>query len=85
MGKHKKAVALLEKVVAIRATTLEETHPNRLTSQHKLASAYKANGQVTEAIKLLEQVIEAKRLIFHKGHPSCVESEAAPSYFLQLI
>jgi len=63
MGKHKKAVALLEQVLAIQATALAETHPHRLASQHALAVVYEANGQATEAVKLLEQVVETKRLI----------------------
>jgi hypothetical protein len=33
------AVKLLEQVVAIRTTTLAETHPSRLASQHALAYA----------------------------------------------
>ena len=82
MGKHKKAVRLFEQVVAIRATTLAETHPSRLAAQHNLAVAHQANGQITEAVKLLEQIVEIKRLIFYKGHPSRVVSEDVLSYFL---
>jgi len=46
LGENKKAVAVLEQVVKIKETTLAEDHPKRLTSQHTLASAYKANRQV---------------------------------------
>ena len=35
--KNKKAVALLEQVVAIKGTTLAETHPSRVASQRALA------------------------------------------------
>ncbi len=56
MGKHTKAVKLFKQVVAIQATTLAETHPDRLASQHNLAGAYQANGQVTEAVELLERL-----------------------------
>ncbi|KAI4166424.1 MAG: hypothetical protein LQ343_008060, partial [Gyalolechia ehrenbergii] len=50
----KKAVTLLKQVVQIRERTLAEEHPDRLASQHKLAIAYQANGQVKEAVTLLE-------------------------------
>lgn len=77
MGKHKKAVALLEQVIAIHKTTLAETHPDRLSSQHKLASAYRANGQITEAIKLLEQVVKIKGRMLAETHPSRLASQHA--------
>ncbi len=32
---------------------LAEDHPDQLASQHELARAYKANGQVKEAVALL--------------------------------
>ena len=46
MGHNKYALRLLEHVVKIRETTLSEDHPSRLASQHELAGAYKANGQI---------------------------------------
>ncbi|KAM0346534.1 hypothetical protein ACHAP4_011692, partial [Fusarium culmorum] len=53
-GKARQAVGILGHVVAIEETTLAENHPDRLASQHALAGAYQANGQVAEAVKLLE-------------------------------
>jgi hypothetical protein len=47
-------------VVEIRGTTLAPDHPSRLASQHALAGAYQANGQVQEAAVLLEQVVNIK-------------------------
>jgi hypothetical protein len=44
MGKNKEAVKLLEQVVKIRATTLAETHPDRLASQHNLAYVLRQTG-----------------------------------------
>lgn len=41
--------------VKMREQTLAEDHPSRLTSEHVLASTYQANGQVKEAVSLLEQ------------------------------
>jgi tetratricopeptide (TPR) repeat protein len=85
LGMNKEAVALLEQVVKIRETTLAETHPDRLASQHALAMAYEADGQVVEAVALLEQVVKIKRLKLPTSHPSRVVSENALSYFLQLL
>ncbi|XP_014550454.1 hypothetical protein COCVIDRAFT_115442, partial [Bipolaris victoriae FI3] len=48
LGHAKQAVGLLEHVVKVRETTLAEAHPDRLTSQHALAGAYRANGQTKE-------------------------------------
>ena len=50
-------MALLEHVVKVEETTLAEKHPDRLASQHALARAYQANGQVKEAVALLEHVV----------------------------
>ncbi|ERF70367.1 hypothetical protein EPUS_05186 [Endocarpon pusillum Z07020] len=51
--KSKAAVTVLEQVVTIREQTLAENHPDQLESQHALAIAYKDNGQVEKAMKLL--------------------------------
>ncbi|KAL9631987.1 MAG: hypothetical protein Q9204_003984 [Flavoplaca sp. TL-2023a] len=59
-GKAKEAVALQEQVVLIREQTLAENHPDRLASQHELAVAYSANGQIERALSLLEQVVQIK-------------------------
>jgi len=75
MGKHKKAVALLEQVLAIQATALAETHPDRLASQHVLAMSYRANGQVTEAVKLLEQVVAIRAMTLAETHPHRLVSQ----------
>jgi hypothetical protein len=45
-GQVKKAVKLLEHVVAVQEKTLAEDHPARLASQHELAGAYQADGQM---------------------------------------
>jgi hypothetical protein len=51
-----KAVKLLEHVVAVRERVQAEGHPDRLNSQHGLARAYHADGQVGKAVELLELV-----------------------------
>ncbi|OCL01599.1 TPR-like protein [Glonium stellatum] len=66
----KQAVKLLEHVVKTRETTLPETHPNRLASQHNLASAYQDNGRITEAIELLEHVVKIRETTLPETHPN---------------
>ncbi|TVY51960.1 hypothetical protein LSUE1_G010381, partial [Lachnellula suecica] len=83
MGKSQMAVNLFEQVVEIEATTLAETHPHRLASQHNLASAYQANGQVTQAIELLEQVVEIQATTLAETHPARLASQHALAFLLQ--
>jgi len=40
---------------------LAEDHPDRLVSQHALAMAYQANGQVTDAVRLLEGLVRIEQ------------------------
>jgi len=49
-----------EQVVKIQEQTLAKDDPSRLASQHVLAMSYRANGQVSEAVSLQEQVIKIK-------------------------
>jgi hypothetical protein len=53
----KERLKALQQVVAIQEKTLAEDHPDRLASQHALAGAYESNGQVKEAVQMLEQVV----------------------------
>jgi Tfp pilus assembly protein PilF len=69
-GRAQEAVTLLKQVVKIRDTTLGETHPVRLASQHALATAIVSSatargqlGQVNEAVTLLEQVVKIKETL----------------------
>ncbi|KAH6694361.1 P-loop containing nucleoside triphosphate hydrolase protein [Leptodontidium sp. MPI-SDFR-AT-0119] len=75
LGKNKEAVALLEQVVKICETTQPETHPDRLTSQHELAIAYQANGQVVKAVALLEQVVKIRETTQPETHPNRLNSQ----------
>ncbi len=63
-------------VVAIKGT-LAEDHPDRLASQHALAIAYKANGQVKEAVGLLKQVVAIREGMLAKDHPDRLASQHA--------
>ncbi|KAJ5021108.1 hypothetical protein J3E73DRAFT_435012 [Bipolaris maydis] len=62
---------LLEHVVRIEAEVLAEDHDDRLASQHELARAYKADGQVRKAIRLLEHVVRIRT----EDHPSRLASQ----------
>ncbi|KAK4119383.1 purine and uridine phosphorylase [Parathielavia appendiculata] len=58
-------------------------HPSRLASQHELAGAYRANGQVKEAVALLEQVVAIKAKTLAEDHPSRLASQQWLEYILE--
>ncbi|KAH7463994.1 hypothetical protein FOMA001_g17758 [Fusarium oxysporum f. sp. matthiolae] len=74
-GRVTEAVKLLEHVVTIKETTLAKKHPDRLASQHALATAYRANGQIKEAVELLEHVVAIKETTLAKKHPDRLASQ----------
>ncbi|TVY32372.1 Kinesin light chain [Lachnellula occidentalis] len=76
LGKVREAMALAEQMV-MSCVTLADNHPDRLFCQHQLASAYIENGQVKEAIALLEQVIRIQETTLAEDHPSRLASQLA--------
>lgn len=56
-GRIGEAAVWLSECFLWRQGHFSEEHPFRLASQHALAIAYKADGQVKEAVELLEQVV----------------------------
>jgi tetratricopeptide (TPR) repeat protein len=76
-GRVKEAVELLEHVVRVEGTTLLESHPDRLASQHALAIAYEADGQIAEAVKLLEHVVAVQETTLTESHPDRLASQHA--------
>ena len=56
-GRIGEAAVWLSECFLWRQGHFSEEHPSRLASQHALAIAYKADGQVKEAVELLEQVV----------------------------
>ncbi|OTB19701.1 hypothetical protein K445DRAFT_52537 [Daldinia sp. EC12] len=68
-------VQLLEQIVQIQRSTLDETHPVRLTSQHNLAEAYLENGQIQEAINLFEYVVQINKERLQETHPDRLTSQ----------
>ena len=73
-GDIKKAVQTLDYVAKIRKEKLAEDHPDLLDSQHALAIAYQANGQIGKAIELLEHVVKVKEKLA-ADHPSRLASQ----------
>jgi hypothetical protein len=71
----KEAVLWLQESCEWRDRNLAQDDADRLLSQHELAGAYQANGQIKEAIKLLEHVVIIKRKIMVEDHPSRLVSE----------
>ncbi|KAM0145413.1 hypothetical protein ACHAPG_011617, partial [Botrytis cinerea] len=47
----------------------------RLTSQHELARTYQANGQIKEAVALLEQVVKIEEITLAEDHPDRLASQ----------
>jgi tetratricopeptide (TPR) repeat protein len=74
-GRIRDAVRWLEKSRDLRER-LAEDHPSRLASQHELAIAYQANGQVKEAVRLLEQVVAIQEQVLAEDHPSRLVSQS---------
>src|SRR5438270_447986 len=56
-GRMKEAVFWLRESCEWRDRNLAQDNADRLLSQHVLAGAYQANGQVKEAVQLLEHVV----------------------------
>ncbi|KAF8861565.1 hypothetical protein BDZ45DRAFT_586608, partial [Acephala macrosclerotiorum] len=50
-------------------------HEAILLSQHELASAYEANGQILEAIKLLEHVVKIEETTLAETHSNRLASQ----------
>jgi len=68
-----KATELLNHIIEVE--DLEETHPDRLASQHALATVYRANGQAEDAIKLLEHVVNIRETSLTETHPDQLASK----------
>jgi hypothetical protein len=68
-------IKLLQHVVAVQTRVLTKEHPDRLASQHKLALAYQADGQVKKAVKLLEHVVAVNTKVLTEEHPNQLTSQ----------
>ncbi|KAL2044651.1 hypothetical protein N7G274_002425 [Stereocaulon virgatum] len=75
-GKFQEVVDIFKEVAEGRSRMMAEDHPSRLASQHALAGAYEANGQVDEAVTLLEHVVKVQEKLA-EDHPSRLASQHA--------
>ncbi|KAI4940761.1 hypothetical protein J4E91_011248, partial [Alternaria rosae] len=73
-GRMQEAVVWLEKSCEQRGQ-LGEDNPSRLASQHVLAGAYQADGQVHKAVALLEHVVEVQEKTLAPEHPQRLASQ----------
>jgi tetratricopeptide (TPR) repeat protein len=74
-GRIRDAVGWLEESRDLRAG-LSGDHTDRLLTQHVLAVAYQANGQVKDAVRLLEQVVAISERVLAEDHPDRLASQA---------
>ena len=72
-----KVYGLNASLVVIRERALAEDYPDRLASQHALAIAHRASGQVGDAVALLKQVVATEARTLAEGHPSRLASQHA--------
>jgi tetratricopeptide (TPR) repeat protein len=75
-GRIQEAVVWLERSCQQRSQ-LGEDDPDRLLSQHVLAMAYRADGQVRKAVALLEHIVEVEEKTLAAEHPSRLASQHA--------
>ncbi|KAK7177499.1 phosphorylase superfamily protein [Paraphaeosphaeria sporulosa] len=75
-GRIGEAIIWLEECCRLREV-LAEDHPDRLASQHELAGAYEANGQVKEAVTLLENVVAIRTEALAEDHRDRLASQHA--------
>jgi tetratricopeptide (TPR) repeat protein len=75
-GRIREAVGWLEQSCRLREE-LGEDNSDRLLSQHVLAMAYRADGQVQRAVELLEHIVEVVGKVLAEEHPSRLASQHA--------
>ena len=73
-GDPEEALHVLRELVEDRGQRLSEDHPDRLNSEHDLACAYLANGQINEAVELLEHVVKVREKLA-EDHPERLASQ----------
>ena len=73
-GKHKKARAVAERVLAVAERVLGHEHPDTLTSASNLAFLYQAQGRYSEAEPLYQRALEARERVLGREHPDTLAS-----------
>lgn len=74
-GQFKRAMDMLEHVVAVRQKILADEHPSQLNSQHELGRVYQSDGQIKKALGLLEHVVIVLERTVAKEHPDRLSSQ----------
>lgn len=64
--------------------SLTEDHPSRLASQHALAGAYQADGQVKRAVALLEHVVKVEEGSLAEDHSDRLASQRLLFYMYEM-
>ncbi|KAH7111145.1 hypothetical protein B0J11DRAFT_417844, partial [Dendryphion nanum] len=75
-GRIREAVKWLEECCWLRGR-LDEEDLNRLASQHELAIAYEADGQVKKTVELMEHVVVMREKMHAEEHPDRLASQHA--------
>jgi tetratricopeptide (TPR) repeat protein len=75
-GRIREAVKWLEESCQSREA-LDEDDSDLLLSQHALAMAYEADGQVQKAVELLEHIVKVEEKTLAEEHPSRLTSQHA--------
>jgi tetratricopeptide (TPR) repeat protein len=73
-GRIRDAVGWLEESRDLRSS-LPEEDAEKLLTQQVLASTYQANGQVQDAVRLLEHVVAIQERVLAEDHPSRLASQ----------
>ncbi|CAN9190941.1 unnamed protein product [Alternaria alternata] len=73
-GRVPEAVRWLEDCGRCRAG-LDEDDPDRLASEHALSVSYLANGQIKDAVRLLEHVVKVRDATLAEAHPDRLASQ----------
>jgi hypothetical protein len=76
-GLEQRPAHWVEHVVGIKEKTLAAEYPDRLASQHALAGAYKADGQVHKAVALFQHVFAVEARTLREDHSSRLVSVKA--------
>ena len=75
-GRYGEVVQIYENITKRQSLRLADDHPSRLASQHALACAYQANGQIKEAVQLLKHVVKTREKLAD-DHPNRLASQHA--------
>jgi tetratricopeptide (TPR) repeat protein len=73
-GRIREAVKWLEEC-CWSTSELDENDRNRLRSEHALAIAYEADGQVQKAVELMEHVVSVREKVLVEEHPNRLASQ----------